>query len=48
MDHDGVNDDASFETQNGPGFLHIFQKRFTKETKMSPRGPEQTIAFEKT
>ena len=30
---------AKSGTQNGPGFLHKIQKRFTRETKMSPRGP---------
>ena len=42
----------NFGTQNGPGFLHKIPKRFTRETKMSPRGPSwalksQTTAFKK-
>ena len=34
---------AKNETQNGPGFLHKIQKRFTRETKMSPRGPSGAL-----
>ena len=30
---------SSSETQNGPALLHKIQKRFTRETKMNPRGP---------
>ena len=42
----------TFGTQNGPGFLQKIPKRFTRETKMSPRGPSwalksQTTAFKK-
>ena len=42
----------SFGTLFGPGFLHKITKRFTRETKMSPRGPSlalkrQTTAFKK-
>ena len=34
---------ASFETQIGPTLLHKIQKRFTRETKMSPRGPSLAL-----
>ena len=34
---------ASFDTQFGPAFLHKIQKRFTRETKMSPRGPSLAL-----
>jgi hypothetical protein len=34
---------ASFETQFGPTLLHKIQKRFTRETKMSPRGPSLAL-----
>ena len=30
---------TTFGTQNGPGFLQKNPKIFTRETKMSPRGP---------
>ena len=33
----------SFETQFGPALLHKIQKRFTRETKMSPRGPSLAL-----
>ena len=33
----------SFGTLNGPGFLHKIRKRFTRETKMSPRGPSWAL-----
>ena len=44
---------AKNETQNGPALLHKIQKRFTRETKMSPREPSgasksQKAAFSKT
>ena len=43
---------TKFETQFGPSFLHKIRNRFTRETKMSPRGPSlalksQTPAFKK-
>ena len=34
---------AKNETQNGPALLHKSQKRFTRETKMSPRGPSGAL-----
>ena len=43
---------CSFETQIGPAILHKIQRRFTRNTKISPRGPSeasknQTNAFMK-
>ena len=34
---------AKNETQNGPALLHKIQKRFTRKTKMSPRGPSGAL-----
>ena len=34
---------STFGTQNGPGFLQKIPKRFTRETKMSPRGPSWAL-----
>ena len=34
---------ANFETQFGPAFLHKIRNRFTRETKMSPRGPSLAL-----
>ena len=43
LDDDGDDDDASFGTQSGPALLHKIPKRFTRETKMSPRGPSWAL-----